>query len=507
MPIIYDGKKIIPAPFVSIQKSYQRAADGRKIGTLFNLSVKGKIVPYKGSPIVATGTDNSADYDTGGTFSYPADGTMSVNDRQNAIRVKQEALRGLFAVEGKWFEITPWNGQPGMMCQPRIKDITFPDQLWVEICDYTIDMEADRLICGIPGFSPYEDAASGDPISADRFTGMDIPKDYYVQSVNETWSIDFDTEVYGLFKVQHNVSAVGKRTFDTSADPLNINKEAWENAKDWVEDQLGYDPLFAMSGSIKIPSGTYSAYNHVRTQNVNYFGGEYGINETWVLSTGNYYETFTIETRRGTQDGLTQTSLQGVVVGLDTNVIGTSNFPLNSDKFTHASGAWETIVKPSLLTRAQNYTGLTLNITPLTEVIGRNPNAGTLNYSYEYNNRPSACLGTGVLSENITVTDDNKDAEITEIASILVLNRTEGPVLQSLGTTKAKRRQVSIEAVVQLSGTTCMSNLTAPSWLKTNAASVISSLTPAGGGYVTNSSETWSPTSGRYNRAFEWTYE
>lgn len=508
MPIIYDGKKIIPAPFVSIQKTYQRAGDGRKIGTLFNLSVKGKIVPYMGSPIVATGTDNTSDFDTLGTFHYPNDGIMTLNDRQNAIRVKQEAVRGLFAVEGKWFEITPWNGQPGMMCQPRIKDITFPDQLWVEICDYTIDMETDRLICGIPGLSPYEDAtASGDPVSADRFSGMDIPRDYYVQNVNETWTIDFDTEIYGLFKVQHNVSAVGKRTFDTSADPLNINKEAWENAKDWVEDQLGYDPMYAMSGSINIPSASYTAYNHIRTQNTNVFGGEYGINETWVLSTGNFYETFTIETRRGIADGLTQATIQGQVIGLDTNTVGTNPFPIASDKYVNATGGWELVVKPSLFTRTQNYTGLSLNLTPLTEVIGRNPNTGVLNYSYEWNNRPSNCLGTGVISENITVTDDNRDAEITEIASILILNRPEGPVLQSLGTTRAKKRQVNIEAVTSLSGTTCMTNLTAPAWLRTNAAAIIAGLTPGGTGYTTGSSETWSPTSGRYSRVYEWTYE
>lgn len=510
MPVIYDSKKIIPAPFVGIEKTYQRAADGRKIGTLFNLTVRGKIVPYKGSPIVATGTDNTFDFDTGGTFSYPDDGTMTLNDRQNAIRVKQEAIRGLFAVEGKWFEITPWNGQPGMMCQPRVRSIQFPDQLWVEICDYTIEMESDRLICGIPGLSPYEDAtASGDPISADRFTGMDIPRDYYVQNVNETWGIDFDSEVYGLFRVQHNVSAVGKRTFDTSSDPLNINKEAWENAKDWVEDQLGYNPLFAMSGSINIPSGAYNAYNHVRVQNTNIFGGEYSVNETWVLSTGNFYENFTIETRRGIADGLTQINMQGVINGLDTNIIGTGNFPLQNNKYSNASGAWEGIIKPSLFTRAQNYTGLTLNIQPLTEVVGRNPNAGTINYSYEYNNRPSMCLGSGIgiLSENIVVTDDNQYGEIDEIASILVLNREEGPVLQSLGTTREKKRQVSIEAVVQLSGATCISNLVAPSSLVTNAELVIASFTPGGGGYVTGSNKSWSPTSGRFSRTYEWTYE
>jgi hypothetical protein len=508
MPVIYRGFKIIPAPPISIQKTYQRAGDGRKVGTLFNLSIKGTIVPYKGSPIVAVGTSNDVEFDTGGTFDYPADATLTLNDRQNAIRVKQEALRELFSVDGELFEITPWNGQPGMICHPRVKDINFPEGLWVERCDYTIELETDRLICGIPGLAPYEDAdASGDPVSADKYTGMDIPKDYYVQSVSETWGIDFDTEIYGLFKVNHSVSAVGKRTWDDAVSPIAVNREAWENAKDWVEDRLGYNPLYAMSGSINIPSGVYSAYNHIRTQNVNYFNGEYAINETWVLSTGNFYETFSIETRRSQQDGLTQVSLQGIVTGLDTNIVGAGAMPLASDKYTNASGAWVSTVKPNLFTRAQFYTGLSLNVTALTEVIGRNPNTGVINYNYEYNNRPSNCLGTGVLSESISVTDDNAEGDITQIAEILVLNRAEGPVLQSLGTTRAKKRQVNIEAVVELTGITCIANLTAPSTLKTNAAAIIASLTPGGTGYVTNSSETWSPTSGRYNRVYEWTYE
>ena len=50
MPVSYDGNKLIPAPFVEISKDYIKTGDGKKVGSTFNVSLQGTIVPSKGSP-------------------------------------------------------------------------------------------------------------------------------------------------------------------------------------------------------------------------------------------------------------------------------------------------------------------------------------------------------------------------------------------------------------------------------------------------------------------------
>jgi len=50
MPVLYDGKKIIPAPFVEIQKQLERKPDGRISRKYFTLALKGKLIAFMGSP-------------------------------------------------------------------------------------------------------------------------------------------------------------------------------------------------------------------------------------------------------------------------------------------------------------------------------------------------------------------------------------------------------------------------------------------------------------------------
>jgi hypothetical protein len=56
MSVIYDSCSIIPAPLVTIEKEYQRDGAGEKIGSLYQIQLHNKIVLYRGSPRVGTGT-------------------------------------------------------------------------------------------------------------------------------------------------------------------------------------------------------------------------------------------------------------------------------------------------------------------------------------------------------------------------------------------------------------------------------------------------------------------
>ena len=82
--ISYRNQKIIPAPFVNITKSYERDAQGKKIGATFTITLTSKIVAFMGSP------NSSSVFHTG--TGYPADEVISDNSRLAAVLRKIESV-------------------------------------------------------------------------------------------------------------------------------------------------------------------------------------------------------------------------------------------------------------------------------------------------------------------------------------------------------------------------------------------------------------------------------
>lgn len=475
MPVLYDNKKIIPAPFVEINKVYQKGADGTLIGSLFSLNITGKIVAFKGSP------------SSSGTFwtntGYPPDEVIVDDSRMKAIIRKQEAIRQLFKNEGRWLEFQPWDGTAPVKCTPRINSITFPEGIWHTVCDYTIVAEADVLYI------------NGSAVGEDGFN-------YQVSDASESWSIESgeaaESElVQQTFRLTHNVSATGKRFYNTSNV---LDMEAWEQARGFVQSRLGIDNArITASGVLNLPS-YYHGVNHVRGESLDKLGGSYAVTETWVVASGNATEDFTVTTTRNIDDGLTTVDIQGDIRGYD---IRDSNFQITQTKYTSASGKFDT-VQNQLLSRAQAYSGYTLNVTPKSESVGRNPIAGVINYNFTYDNRPSNCI-TGARSENITIID-NYPADV--FAAIPVLGRTAGPVLQSISTVTVAQRQLTIEAIMVPSAScaTLQTDLNT----KPDVTSIINA---AKNGltytqiFTDRNEESWSPKSGRYSRQISWTYQ
>jgi hypothetical protein len=94
--IKYGFNAIIPAPIVNISKSYGRTGSQQKVGSVFNITLTGSVIPDKGSP-------NSS-----GVFSdSPTDEALT--DNMGQIMLKQEHLRQLFSTDGLLLEINPCN--------------------------------------------------------------------------------------------------------------------------------------------------------------------------------------------------------------------------------------------------------------------------------------------------------------------------------------------------------------------------------------------------------------
>lgn len=496
MPVIYNGKKIIPAPIATISKEYQKSANGEIIGTTFSVVLNGKFLYFKGSP------DKDLNFhEVGG---YPDDDVVEIDERFTSILRKQEALRDLFADEGQALEFTLWEASPGspVKCYPRIISINFEDGTpetggWHTVLNYTINMETDEIF--------------GLNTSEDSFLDEHGNK-LYISDAQESWNLEFNEQPQGInnpytFRLTHNVSAVGKRAYDSNG----VVSDAWVQARSWVNPKLGFDNTIAFAGSGIPLGGTYNGYNHTRTENTDERAGSYAVTETWLLSSGNTIEDFTVTKNTSIQDGLTRVSIDGSITGLDTKG---ANMQVSQSRWEAALSRFNSLDSGAkFYTRATNFSGITnLNANSVTSSIGKNPNNGIINYTFEFDTRPSNCI-SGALSERITINETNSH---DVYASIGVPGKTNGSVLQAMNTVTDKKFAVSIE-VTMPAATGCPVNAAAVTqYLSQSPSSQVANIVNAFETYLTNNNSqvfkdddttSWQPIQGSYSRNVSWTYQ
>jgi hypothetical protein len=350
----------------------------------------------------------------------------------------------------------------------------------------------------------------------------------------------------------------------------------------------GTDPS---AGSPYFPnsSGTY-LYNHARTTSIDIYNGTYEVNDSWLAMPEKigYIETFNIE--RSTSAEYVTTvrvagSLQGLIETPKSIMDGTSgimpsgsgldnpislkfseyvgenssettlpnNIASRKTKYDSAKDGWLQKVKPMLYRRASlainsydrttqyndinpvpqnthpNYSAEnTLNVVPASTSESHDPNRGTINYSYEFNNKTNmlASVWNGVLSENISVTVDSPTDNTTETQ---VIGRQLGPIITTNGKTTA-RKSISVEVVIVPPSSPRESIQTDPScplyrnnplWQninliieghrpfgnRTNALFQNSISQPYGTTFTQSDSETWTPSQGRYSRSVTWIFQ
>lgn len=444
MPVLYRGERIVPAPLISIGKGNIRTGNDEKIGTGFTLTLTGTLLPSKGTPYTdgSSFTDNTAD---------PTDQT--VTRRPSGLMSKMAALRDLFSDDGKLFHVYACDlSDEEIACYPIVQSIDFNDGTWTSQADYQIVLTCP-LISGTLNGTTFSVFPSGEDASL-------YP---YVKDSSESWNVETaeaESDVklkQHTFRVTHNLSAVGQRIyFASGSNHLHgvLNREPWEWAKSWCESKLVVNPVGqvfssgAISGIMQWPSGYLNAYNHLRTYSIDKSAGSYSVNDTWILSSGNAFEDFTVTVQNSAEDGLTTVSVEGSIQGMETiNYTAPAN-PISVTKWEAASGLFNT-VSGSLYTRANVYNG-SLNTIPLTSVVGRNPVAGTINYTLTFNDRPSNCIASNlILSEVINIEVTNPTDIFSNIA---IVGRTAGALLQDMNTSTAAGRLLNIDLVYKPSG-------------------------------------------------------
>ena len=227
----------------------------------------------------------------------------------------------------------------------------------------------------------------------------------------------------------------------------------------------------------------------------------------------------------------------------------------NENPYQNASSGWIFDIKPYIYRRAslvvynnrydrnQNYTTAAinpppppnnpvycheslLNAIPTTTTEGHDPRKGTISYSYEFNNK--LVLITGVISENISMTETGPTDVFSEA---FVIGRQLGPIIQSLGTKTSTRKDLTIEVVVvppSSIGGIIMTNSECPLWtggsVYTRIQGIVNGLKPFGARanayfgnlgrgelpgqvYLSQDNHSWNPTEGRYSRSVSWVYQ
>ena len=414
----YNGSGISPRPIISLNKVYQKSADGTPLGTLISATLANVATPL---PAGSGGID--------------------------AVMNKTDDLRGIFAKEGKKLEIL-CGTTTILEAYPRVNSIrSLPtSNQWVQTAAYEVDLEWDVQL-------PEDEDSTLTPFISEgnESWGVEVVDNpaYY------SWALPVggtDAAPYQL-RLSHSVSAVGKSHYSAGG----LDKVAWQQARDWVIPRLGYDAdRVEASGVLNFSQADFTEFNHVRSEQVNELTGNYAVNESWIVINpsgagvaGSAIEDFSAEMRKSIDTGLTSVSINGNIRGLESRNYGSSpgDFSIVESKHVAASSYWSNI-ESRLLGRARyiadGESSRTLNSDPISRVVGHNPTQGTISYSFAYNDRPTNIF-SGVLSEIITVNDALKQDIFAELS---VLGRAAGGLLQSMNTKTALGRDLSIELIV-----------------------------------------------------------
>ena len=515
-----------------------------------------------------------------GLENRPPKQAVPITDTLDAIFFKQKVIRSLFALDGQRIEIIPVHGdQPAVVCYPRVLSISFEEGNYIDKCGYTINLQADTLLN-----KDHEVDDEGNPVFKEGYSALKEEaiaalSGHFIASFSDNWAIEVDEslgETAGnlviprSYRITHSSSATGKtHYYPQSSDPTKVVKvPAWQSAKHYVHKQLlnvdgvpydrqsqsgidlypnvgkflpqwsdphvqpGPDNAEAThlgSGTLDLVN-TYRGYNHVRTEQIDKSAGSYSVTDTWLLASGSAYETFSMSIQQSNDNPFIDVSIDGSIKGLSALAPNTGKFGggLGVDygsgtayanavsKFHEVSNSGKYGITSNIFKRANRSVAVELNSQPQSVSLGTNEYTGEITYSLSFNNRPTNVI-SGVLSESISV-NDNYPGDI--FATLPVIGRKTGPVLQYIGGRTEYSRSLNIELVLDYTDIPYGSDRTSlllkkPSIVeptKTQLRDLIKELSPQNEPgirkyFISAPQESWTPKEGRYSFNISWTYE
>ncbi len=509
----FIGDSGYPVPAISISQDYQRDGGGRQIGITVGIGIEGKI--FSGSGISGI----------------------------NKLLMLESGLRKAFSVDGG--DLTVGCGSftslfSGIKITRYSANKT--ENNWTTTIDYSIDLQSEVAMTGSGVFLVSSTQDDWNIETIDENSYAFTPLNLNQIALNGSLSLERGSD-YPFFRISRTVGAVGKYMGDKT-NPITGANTAIQHAKEWVKWHTNNSPK-----THEIINGL-NLYNFVRSVSSSDAEGSYRITDNWIATKNKipYSESFTCES--SLDSSMTRTvTVQGTVKGLEAfnsgalysgtivdgkldNSFGdpyaaTRSLSNSGSKIYNAMSGYSGI-KCQLYARAQMLAstgiscGFSFNTTfgraenllhpiPVSTTEGFNPYEGTVTYNYSYNNRPQNIIANA-LSETLSV-DDVGSTPL--VASLFVLGRRLGPILQDLGTITASTRSVTFEVVFPKPSS--LRDLHFPGASLASINNVIdsfdperfmadSSITQGIKSYITQNTTNWNLSEGRLNRTKQWTW-
>ena len=475
----YGEYTLEPKPLFNINKEYIKTPAGTGLGTRYNLSLEGSLIPS-----VSHGFDQSIT----GVF--------------NAV----ESLRGAFDTDYKPFFLGCIGEAPIVSGHPKITafDVNYEGDNYTQRATYSISLNLPTLVgTGFETVGPETDDLSSHGIIS---YSDDFSLEFADERVGGSVTVGDDTiGIPSVYSLTHNVTAQGEPF--SGLDPTHL-------AQQFVGTKLGFTN--EMSGVSSILNSSGVVCNNFRTVSVNKTDGTCNASETFVINpSGRYREDFEISTNTSLEDAYTTIDINGTIQGYANISYPDPNVPVegSTPKFQNAMTAWDSI-SGITYSRANSFYKInpkhlaflasnSLNPTTLSTAFGYNITEGTITYSYSYNDRPINCVADA-LTETINI----NETEPNDIfASLTVLGRKSGPLLQDIGTSGARTRDISIDAFLPIrTGCDVAVDFASPTeyanLVNEYEASLVSSY---GSVYIISHTTSWQPKIGRFTFNKSWT--
>lgn len=348
-----NNKRLVPAPVVGINKNFIFTPDGRPISSTVSLSIKGTLLPNRGSP-------SSTGWHTN-TTSSPNDELFNNTDstKFDCLLAKEELLRGELSVTGVSIRFEP-TGLTAVTAYGKIKSMSFDPDLWVIRSNYNIEFEAGMINRGTGNF--YEDTfglnASG----------------LFLTACADNVTVSEREDGTGVKDITRALTATSNAVYGSGAIP-GSGVEPWMNAKAWCLDRLAQFPI--VSGDYYLtPTGTQ--YNVITTESVDRFGGTYSLNQRYIYNVTNYTEqrsvSRTYEYNLTGNEGPSNLRIvvNGTIQGLDPSNIAANKIANARTYYNMIATGIANLYGASGSATTNNYT--------------EDLNQGSLTYSFNYTN-------------------------------------------------------------------------------------------------------------------------
>lgn len=472
MPVIVNKDSVdyylVPAPLVSFSKQNYNNIGRPGFGADYSVTLQGTLIQTHGNPYYASGVAVLADDGTSWTTTRDVEPeeitAVSGIDLLDATIRKQELIRYLFtnpSVSGvaRPLKVTikGWdesgNTGSGLSFQAFVDDITFDaDSAWARPTTYTINMRNATFLesanNSFPGYT-NENLASGGYAISSLTENFDIQEDgrttLTFKNTGYTSILQSTSKVY---TINRSISAVGSPVYDDDGGYLS-GLAPWQQASGYVVEYLGLGsgvfPSSILASSGLFQSG-YNVANTTYQESIDKEAGSYSLTETYIAYSGQYpvLEEITINNDVGENESNT-VSVQGTIQGLNTF----NGFASSGSAYLNADAYWTGVVNTGVPVGAYYYakgvlsSGDWLHPKPLTRSVARNFSAGTISYTYNFDDRPPNLI-PGSISESIQV-NDTYPGEIFSVTP--VIGRSQ-PVLQYLNSRSEHKRSLSINVTM-----------------------------------------------------------